>query len=95
MKFTLLNENSICACFNLISINTIAFTLVYIPFISAFGFKVIRLSKTSDYLLGQVKHPLAVIRRTSENLQPYFRCRGGIYVTIFGQVTTVTDESVF
>ena len=32
----------------------------------------VRLSETSDYLPGQVNTPLAVIRRTSGNLQQYF-----------------------
>ena len=40
--------------------------------ISVFEIALIRLSETSDYLLGQVNNPLAVIRRTSGNLQQYF-----------------------
>ena len=40
--------------------------------ISAFEIALVRLSETSDYLLGQVNNPLAVIRRTSGNFQPYF-----------------------
>ena len=39
---------------------------------AAFEIALVRLSETSDYLLGQVNNPLAVIRRTSENFQPYF-----------------------
>ena len=35
----------------------------------------VRLSETSDYLLGQVNNPLAVIRRTSGNLQQYLICQ--------------------
>ena len=34
-----------------------------------------RLSETSAYLFGQVKHPLAIIRQTSEHLRPHFSCR--------------------
>ena len=37
-----------------------------------FEIALVRLSETSDYLLGQVNTPLAVIRRTSGNLQQYF-----------------------
>ena len=37
-----------------------------------FEIALVRLSETSDYLLGQVNNPLAVIRRTSGNLQQYF-----------------------
>ena len=40
-----------------------------------FEIALVRLSETSDYLLGQVNNPLAVIRRTSANvgsLQHYF-----------------------
>ena len=43
--------------------------------ISVFEIALVRLSETSDYLLGQVNNPLAVIRRTSGNLQQYFICR--------------------
>ena len=39
---------------------------------SVFEIALVRLSETSDYLLGQVNNPLAVIRRTSGNLQQYF-----------------------
>ena len=39
-----------------------------------FEITLVRLSETSDYLLGQVNNPLAVIRRTSEKLQPDFIC---------------------
>ncbi len=39
---------------------------------SVFEIALVRLSETSDYLLGQVNIPLAVIRRTSGNLQKYF-----------------------
>ena len=42
--------------------------------ISVFEIALVRLSETSDYLLGQVNNPLAVIRRTSEKLQPDFIC---------------------
>ena len=37
-----------------------------------FEITLVRLSETSDYLLGQVNNPVAVIRRTSEKLQPRF-----------------------
>ena len=37
-----------------------------------FEIALVRLSETSDYLLGQVNNPLAVIGRTSGNLQQYF-----------------------
>ena len=37
-----------------------------------FEIALVRLSETSDYLLGQLNNPLAVIRRTSGNLQQYF-----------------------
>ena len=40
--------------------------------IAVFEIALVRLSETSDYLLGQVNNPLAVIRRTSGNLQQYF-----------------------
>ena len=40
--------------------------------ISVFEIALVRLSETSDYLPGQVNNPLAVIRRTSGNLQQYF-----------------------
>ena len=40
--------------------------------LSVFEIALVRLSETSDYLLGQVNNPLAVIRRTSGNLQQYF-----------------------
>ena len=39
---------------------------------TVFEIALVRLSETSDYLLGQVNNPLAVIRRTSGNLQQYF-----------------------
>ena len=39
---------------------------------AVFEIALVRLSETSDYLLGQVNNPLAVIRRTSGNLQQYF-----------------------
>ena len=39
---------------------------------TVFEIALVRLSETSDYLLGQVNNPLAVIRRTSSNLQQYF-----------------------
>ena len=39
-----------------------------------FEITLVRSSETSDYLLGQVNTPLAVIRRTSEKLQPDFIC---------------------
>ncbi len=39
-----------------------------------FEITLVRLSETSDYLLGQVNNPLAVIRRTSEKIQPDFIC---------------------
>ena len=39
---------------------------------SVFEIALVRLSETSDYLLGQVNNPLAVIRRTSGNLQQYY-----------------------
>ena len=39
---------------------------------SVFEIALVRLSETSDYLLGQVNNPLALIRRTSGNLQQYF-----------------------
>ena len=42
--------------------------------ISVFEIALVRLSETSDYLLGQVNNPLAVILRPSENLQPDFIC---------------------
>ena len=45
---------------------------------SALEIMLVRLSETSNYLLGQVKNTLAVIHWISENLQPYFICR--IYV---------------
>ena len=41
---------------------------------AVFEIALVRLSETSDYLLGQVNNPLAVIRRTSGNLQQYFIC---------------------
>ena len=40
--------------------------------LSVFEIALVRLSETSDYLLGQVNNLLAVIRRTSGNLQQYF-----------------------
>ena len=46
----------------------------------------VRLSETSDYLLGQVNTPLAVIGRTSGNLQQYF---------IFHYIKRVLDRAVF
>ena len=39
---------------------------------SVFEIALVRLSETSDYLLGQVDNRLAVIRRTSGNLQQCF-----------------------
>ena len=39
---------------------------------SVFEIALVHLSETSDYLLGQVNNLLAVIRRTSGNLQQYF-----------------------
>ena len=39
--------------------------------VTVFEIALVRLSETSDYLLGQVNNPLAVIRRTSGNLQQY------------------------
>ena len=39
---------------------------------TVFEIALVRLSETSDYSLGQVNNPLAVIRRTSGNLQQYF-----------------------
>ena len=44
----------------------------------AFEIALVRLSETSDYLLGQVNHPLAVMRRTSENSEQYFICHHNI-----------------
>ena len=40
--------------------------------LAVFEIALVRLSETSDYLLGQVNNPLAVIRRTSGNLLHYF-----------------------
>ena len=40
--------------------------------LTGFEIALVRLSETSDYSLGQVNNPLAVIRRTSGNLQQYF-----------------------
>ena len=45
---------------------------VLVTIYTAFEIALFCLSETSDYLLGQVNNPLAVIRRTSGNLQPYF-----------------------
>ena len=39
-----------------------------------FEIALVRLSETSDYLIGQVNNPLAVTRQTSEKLQPDFIC---------------------
>ena len=44
----------------------------YTVLCAVFEIALVRLSETSDYLLGQVNNPLAVIRRTSGNLQQYF-----------------------
>ena len=41
-------------------------------YLTVFEIALVRLSETSDYLLGQVNNPLAVIRRTSGHLQQYF-----------------------
>ena len=38
--------------------------------LTVFEIALVRLSETSDYLHGQVNNPSAVIRGTSENLQP-------------------------
>ena len=42
--------------------------------LSVFEIALVRLSETSDYLHGQVNNPLAVIRRSSDKLQPDFIC---------------------
>ena len=41
-----------------------------LKWLTVFEIALVRLSETSDYLHGQVNNPSAVIRGTSENLQP-------------------------
>ena len=41
-----------------------------VMYIAVFEIALVRLSETSDYLPGQVNNPSAVIRWTSEKLQP-------------------------
>ena len=48
----------------------ILFYIMYYIHIAVFEIALVRLSETSDYLHGQVNNPSAVIRGTSENLQP-------------------------
>ena len=53
------------------SLLSFVFTNMCTILCTAFEISLVRLSETSDYLLGQVNNPFAVIRRTSGNCQPY------------------------
>ena len=67
-------ESHTINCFVETKINEIDVDNLSIPagYKAVFEIALVRLSETSDYLLGQVNNPLAVIRRTSGNLQQYF-----------------------